>query len=48
MDAMIFEDYGDRNNLFLTLKQETGSPTVIAGHTGLYILSSEGFYLAGA
>jgi hypothetical protein len=48
MDAMIFEDYGDRNNLFLTLKQETGSPTVLAGHTGLYILSSEGFYLAGA
>jgi len=48
IDAMIFEDYGDRNNLFFTLKTETGSPTVIAGNTGLYLLSSQGFYLAGA
>ena len=48
IDAMIFEDYGDRNNLFFTLKTETGSPTVIAGNTGLYILSSNGFYLASA
>jgi hypothetical protein len=48
IDAMIFEDYDDRNNLFFTLKQETGSPIAIAGHTGLYILSSNGFYLAGA
>lgn len=46
IDAMLFEDYDDRNNLFLTLKQETGSPTVLAGHTGLYILSSDGFYLS--
>ncbi len=48
IDAMVFEDYGDLNNLFFTLKTETGSPTVLAGNTGLYILSSEGFYLAGA
>jgi hypothetical protein len=48
IDAMLFEDYGERNNLFFALEQETGSPTVIAGQTGLYILSSEGFYLAGA
>jgi hypothetical protein len=48
IDAMIFEDYGDLNNLFFTLKQETGSPTVLAGNTGLYILSSNGFYLVGA
>ncbi len=48
IDAVIFEDYGDSNNLFFTLKTETGSPTVIAGHTGLYLLSSQGFYLAGA
>lgn len=48
IDAMVFEDFGDRNNLYFKLKTETGSPTVIAGHTGLYILSSEGFYLAGA
>ena len=45
---MVFENYGDLNNLFFTLKTETGSPTVLAGNTGLYILSSEGFYLAGA
>jgi hypothetical protein len=48
IDSMLFEDYGDLNNLFFTLKQETGSPTVLAGNTGLYILSSNGFYLAGA
>lgn len=48
IDAMTFEDFGDRNNLFFTLKTETGSPTVLAGNTGLYILSSDGFYLAGA
>jgi hypothetical protein len=48
IDAMLFEEYGERNNFFCTLKQETGSPTVLAGNTGLYILSSEGFYLAGA
>lgn len=48
IDAMTFEDYENQNNLFFTLKTETGSPTVIAGNTGLYILSSEGFYLVGA
>jgi hypothetical protein len=48
IDAMVFEDYSGSNNLFFTLKQETGSPTVLAGSSGLYILSSEGFYLAGA
>ncbi len=48
VDAMVFEDYGGSNNLSFTLKTETGSPTVLAGNTGLYILSSEGFYLASA
>lgn len=48
IDAMTFEDYENQNNLFFTLKTETGSPTLIAGNTGLYILSSEGFYLVGA
>lgn len=48
IDSMLFEDYGGLNYLNLILKTETGSPTVLAGNTGLYILSSDGFYLAGA
>lgn len=46
IDSMIFEDFSDTNNLIVTLKTETGSPTVLAGNTGLYILSSDSFYLA--
>ena len=47
IDSMLFEDYTD-NTIFFNLKTETGSPTVLAGNTGLYILSSNGFYLVGA
>lgn len=48
IDAMLFEDYDGQNTLNMTLFAEDGSPTVLAGNTGLYLLSSEGFYLAGA
>jgi hypothetical protein len=47
IDAVIFEDYGDQNNLFMPMKFETGSPTAIAGNTGLYLLA-DGFYLVGS
>jgi hypothetical protein len=47
IDSVVFEDYGDLNNLFFTMKQETGSPTVIAGFTGSYLIA-DGFYLAGS
>lgn len=48
IDSVIFEDYDGQNTLIMDLNLETGSPVVLADNTGLYLLSSEGYYLAGA
>lgn len=45
IDALRFEDYNNQNSLIFNITFDTGSSDGLMDSNGLYLLSSEGFYL---
>ena len=46
VDNVRFEDYGDLNSAYIYVAKEDGSPTLFADNSGVYLISSDGFWLS--
>lgn len=46
VDSIRFEDYGELNSAYISVSKEDGSPIVLADSSGVYLISSDGFWLS--
>lgn len=46
IDAVIFEDYGSNSSCRIDFTKAGGSPIILADNTGIYLVSSEGYFLS--